>query len=86
MCEHAGATLCLRFFHFSVQQVQQLKPGVLLGCFGEIRYGYAGLEMVHPDYRIVDSAEQLLEDRLSGLSAYRGLGANHAQKNRQTSA
>jgi ATP-dependent DNA helicase RecG len=58
-------SLSLRFFHFSVQQAQQLKPGVLLGCFGEIRYGYAGLEMVHPEYKIVQSAEQLTEATLT---------------------
>lgn len=58
-------TLSLRFFHFSVQQAQQLKPGTLLGCFGEIRYGYAGLEMVHPEYKIIQSAEQLTESTLT---------------------
>jgi len=58
-------TLSLRFFHFSVQQAQQLKPGTLLGCFGEIRYGYAGLEMVHPEYKILHSAEQLTEATLT---------------------
>ena len=61
--DHSGI-LALRFFHFSVQQSQQLKPGVLLGCFGELRYGYSGLEMVHPEYKIVQSAEQLLDPQL----------------------
>lgn len=60
-----SGTLSLRFFHFSVQQSQQLRPGTLLGCFGEIRYGYQGLEMVHPEYKIVTSAEQLLETTLT---------------------
>jgi ATP-dependent DNA helicase RecG len=61
--DHSGM-LALRFFHFSVQQSQQLKPGVLLGCYGELRYGYSGLEMVHPEYKIVQSAEQLLDPTL----------------------
>ncbi|MDD4914850.1 MAG: ATP-dependent DNA helicase RecG [Methylococcales bacterium] len=61
--DHSGS-LSLRFFHFSVQQSLQLKPGVLLGCFGELRYGYAGPEMVHPEYRIVRSPEQLLDPEL----------------------
>lgn len=60
-----SGTLSLRFFHFSVQQAQQLKPGTLLGCFGEIRYGYAGIEMVHPEYKILQSAEQLIETTLT---------------------
>jgi len=45
--------LSLRFFHFSAQQAQLLKPGTRLSCFGEIRHGYAGLEMVHPEYKIL---------------------------------
>jgi ATP-dependent DNA helicase RecG len=60
-----SGSLSIRFFHFSVQQSQQLKPGTLLGCFGEIRYGYNGLEMVHPEYKIVAAAEQLLEATLT---------------------
>ncbi len=60
----ASGQLSLRFFHFSAQQAQQLKPGVLLGCFGEMRYGYNGPEMVHPEYKIVVSAEQLTEPKL----------------------
>ncbi|MBD9356895.1 ATP-dependent DNA helicase RecG [Methylomonas albis] len=60
-----SGSLSIRFFHFSVQQCQQLKPGTLLGCFGEIRYGYNGLEMVHPEYKIVAAAEQLLEATLT---------------------
>ncbi|MGZ0079333.1 ATP-dependent DNA helicase RecG [Methylomonas sp. YC3] len=60
-----SGSLSIRFFHFTVQQSQQLKPGTLLGCFGEIRYGYSGLEMVHPEYKIVSAAEQLLEATLT---------------------
>ncbi|QPK65267.1 ATP-dependent DNA helicase RecG [Methylomonas sp. LL1] len=45
--------LSLRFFHFSVQQSQQLKPGTRLGCYGEIRQGYYGLEMIHPEYKVI---------------------------------
>jgi ATP-dependent DNA helicase RecG len=60
-----SGSLSIRFFHFTVQQSQQLKPGTLLGCFGEIRYGYHGLEMVHPEYKIVSAAEQLIEATLT---------------------
>jgi len=56
--------LSIRFFHFSAHQATQLKPGLLLGCYGEIRYGYNGLEMVHPEYKIVDSTGQLTENTL----------------------
>ena len=45
--------LTLRFFHFSRQQQAQFQPGVHLTCFGEVRRGKAGFEMIHPEYRVV---------------------------------
>lgn len=44
----------LRFFHFYPAQQQQLQPGIKLRCFGEVRYGYTGLELVHPEYQRVE--------------------------------
>ena len=49
----ASGMLSLRFFHFSVQQLNQLKPGIRLSCFGEVRQGFNGLEMIHPEYKIL---------------------------------
>ncbi|HUO82141.1 MAG TPA: ATP-dependent DNA helicase RecG [Gammaproteobacteria bacterium] len=46
-------SLTLRFFHFSRAQAGGLARGVRLRCFGEVRRGAAGLEMIHPDYRVV---------------------------------
>jgi ATP-dependent DNA helicase RecG len=48
--------LTLRFFYFTAQQQQGLARGVRLRCFGEVRRGSAGLEIVHPEYRRVDAA------------------------------
>jgi len=45
--------ITLRLFHFSRQQQAQFQPGVRLTCFGEARKGSAGLEMIHPEYRIL---------------------------------
>jgi len=45
--------LTLRFFHFSRQQQAQFRPGVRLSCFGEVRKGSAGPEMIHPEYRLL---------------------------------
>ncbi len=47
-------TLLLRFFHFNRAQAEQLRPGVRLLCYGEVRYGAQGLEMVHPHYQRID--------------------------------
>jgi ATP-dependent DNA helicase RecG len=49
--------LYLRFFHFSGDQLSRLKPGTRLRCFGEVRDGYYGTEMVHPDYQPIADEE-----------------------------
>jgi len=45
--------ITLRFFHFSRQQQEQFQPGVRVSCYGEARPGPVGLEMVHPEYRVL---------------------------------
>jgi len=45
--------LTLRFFHFSRQQQAQFRAGIHITCFGEVRRGQAGVEMIHPEYRIL---------------------------------
>lgn len=45
--------ITLRFFHFSRQQQAQFRTGARLTCFGEARKGAAGLEMIHPVYRLL---------------------------------
>lgn len=57
--------LSLRFFHFSIQQIQQLRPGTQLSCFGEIRMGFNGLEMVHPEYRTLHAGDDPTETSLT---------------------
>jgi ATP-dependent DNA helicase RecG len=42
--------LLLRFFHFSQYQHKRLKNGIYLRCWGQIRRGSKGLEMIHPEY------------------------------------
>lgn len=51
--EDGAASLTLRFFHFSNTQLKQLTQGVRVRCFGEVRTGPASLEMVHPEYQII---------------------------------
>jgi ATP-dependent DNA helicase RecG len=45
--------LTLRFFHFSRQQQAQFQSGINVSCFGEVRRGASGFEMIHPEYRIL---------------------------------
>jgi ATP-dependent DNA helicase RecG len=46
-----SGSLTLRFFHFSAAQQEALARGTRLRCFGEVRPGPGGLEIVHPEYR-----------------------------------
>ncbi|HEY8510248.1 MAG TPA: OB-fold nucleic acid binding domain-containing protein, partial [Steroidobacteraceae bacterium] len=41
--------LTLRFFNFTAAQQKRLARGTRLRCFGEVRRGPLGLEMVHPE-------------------------------------
>ena len=47
--------LTLRFFHFSAQQQAGLARGAYVECFGEVRAAGGALEMVHPEYRLIES-------------------------------
>src|SRR5512133_4399676 len=47
--------LTLRFFHFSAAQQEGLARGTRVRCFGEVRPGPAGLEIVRPEYRNITS-------------------------------
>ncbi|MBL8268852.1 ATP-dependent DNA helicase RecG [Steroidobacter sp.] len=47
--------LTLRFFHFSNSQHEQMTRGTRLRCYGEVRRGPSGYEIVHPEYRRVAS-------------------------------
>ncbi|WP_252177857.1 ATP-dependent DNA helicase RecG [Endozoicomonas sp. 4G] len=43
----------LRFYHFSSAQRNHLKPGTEVRCFGQPRRGASGLEIYHPEYRVI---------------------------------
>lgn len=61
-------SVTLRFFHFSAAQKNNLQPGVRLRCFGEVRPGPAGLEIVHPEYKRIDGDEPVVvEEHLTPI-------------------
>ncbi len=59
--------LTLRFFHFSAAQQNGLTRGTRIRCFGEIRRGPHGLEIVHPEYRRVQEQPAPLEETLTPI-------------------
>lgn len=56
--EDDSGQLTLRFLHFYPSQISALKIGNQLRVYGEVRHGFFGYEMVHPQCKTVtDSAE-----------------------------
>lgn len=54
--------ISLKFFHFAATQHNLLKPGTLISCFGEVRHGFAGLEIVHPEYNIISNPDSCITE------------------------
>jgi len=68
--------ITLRFFHFSNAQKNSLPIGSQVRCYGEVRRGRSGLELFHPEYRVVRENEDIVvEDCLTAIyPATEGLG------------
>ncbi|MBK8182820.1 MAG: ATP-dependent DNA helicase RecG [Candidatus Competibacteraceae bacterium] len=70
LCRLHDATggLTLRFFHFNPTQQQLLgQTGARLRCFGEVRQGYSGLEMIHPECRRLEPNTPPVADQLTPI-------------------
>lgn len=48
-----SGSMTLRFFHFSAAQKNAVTPGVVMRCFGEVKRGMRGVEMLHPEYKVL---------------------------------
>lgn len=58
----------LRFFYANAFQRQQMQVGMRIRCFGEVRRGPQGLEMIHPEYRVIDSENLMpVEENLTPI-------------------
>ncbi len=59
LCKIADGTgvLTLRFFFFSRSQQQGLARGKRVRAYGEVRKGPGGLEIIHPEYRVLAAAD-----------------------------
>ena len=53
-------SLTLRFFNFTAAQKNSLAQGRLIRCFGEARPGKYGLEMAHPEYKLLGAEQAVL--------------------------
>lgn len=72
----------LRFFHFSNSQLKGLEDGKRVLCFGEPRRARNKIEMVHPQYRVLQEHESVeLSDRLEPVyPTTKGLQQKRLQK------
>jgi ATP-dependent DNA helicase RecG len=59
--QDASGQLTLRFLHFYPSQISALKEGRRLRVYGEVRGGFFGWEMVHPQCRPVTPDAPVLE-------------------------
>jgi ATP-dependent DNA helicase RecG len=59
--QDASGQLTLRFLHFYPSQIAQLAVGRYLRVYGEIRHGFFGYEMVHPQCKSVGESTQVAE-------------------------
>jgi ATP-dependent DNA helicase RecG len=72
LCHVADGTgsLLLRFFYFNSTQQANLTPGVRLRCYGEARFNYDHMEMVHPEYRrLFDQQTAAVEETMTPVYA-----------------
>lgn len=78
ICELSDGTgqITCRFFHFHAQQQQNMKRGMRMRCFGEVRYFRGKYSMIHPEYRIFEANRMLaVEEHLTPIyPSTEGLG------------
>lgn len=61
-------SITLRFFHFNAAQQKQFRKGVQVRCYGEARPGAGGLELYHPEYKLVQADQPPeLDDHLTPI-------------------
>ncbi len=59
-------SLTLRFFHFNAAQQAGFIRGTGIRCYGEVRAGPTTAEMIHPEYRLIESGfETPVEEHLT---------------------
>ena len=63
--DDGSGQLTVRFFHFALRQRNAMRPGLWMRCFGDVRPGPTGLEMVHPEYRLHDDQPPPVAGRLT---------------------
>lgn len=64
LSDNTGA-IVLRFFHFNKAQQSSFSVGQRLRCYGEARRGTNRLEIIHPEYQIIQDDDIVVEQSLT---------------------
>ena len=70
LCRISDGTgaIILRFFYFSKSQQNNLKRGETIRCYGKVRKGKNTLEIIHPEYCLLDNETEIgLEKQLTAI-------------------
>lgn len=70
LCRISDGTgaIVLRFFYFSKSQEKGLQRGLSVRCYGQVRFGQNSLEMVHPEYRVINEQHDVeLDEQLTAV-------------------
>jgi ATP-dependent DNA helicase RecG len=70
LCRISDGTgaIVLRFFYFSRAQEKGLQRGLSIRCYGQVRRGPNSLEIIHPEYRVLDIHQNdELEEQLTAV-------------------
>ena len=78
--ERSDASLVLRFFSFYPSHQKSLKPGARVRVFGDVRAGYFGPEIVHPQFKVVVDDEALPEQLTPVYPTTAGLSQDALRK------
>lgn len=78
LCRISDGTgsVLLRFFYFSKSQERGLQRGLTLRCYGQVRQGPNALEMIHPQYRRLETDVALDEQLTAVYPGTEGLQQN----------
>jgi len=62
-----SATISMRLFYFNQQQalalIRAAEQGKWLSCYGDIKWGRPCLQIIHPEYRIIESYQSIVIDK-----------------------
>ena len=66
-CTDCSGPINIRFFYFHPSQARQLKAGAELVCFGKVSLSRYGLEMIHPEYEMVQPDQSPEQETLTPM-------------------